>query len=54
MGQWWEDRDELEIENTVRLFEGLEPVHRTDWIGIILTAVWLALIVAMAVLPRFL
>jgi|GEM_PF-4147972 len=49
-----EDRDELVIENTVRLFDGLEPVYRTDWIAIAYTAGWIVLIVAMAVLPRFL
>ena len=49
-----EDRDELVIENTVRLFDGLEPVHRTEWTAIFYTAGWIALIVAMAVLPRFL
>jgi hypothetical protein len=32
--QHWDDRDELMIENTVRLFYGLEPVHRTEWTAI--------------------
>jgi hypothetical protein len=52
--QHWEDRDELVIKNTVRLFAGLAPVYRIDWIEVACAVGWIVFIVAISVLTRFL
>jgi len=45
--QHWNERDQLIIENTARLFRGLQPIHPTGF-GVI---VWIVLAVVMHVLP---
>ena len=50
--QHWNERDQLIIENTARLFRGLQPIHHTDWGAIVSAAAWITLTIIVHLLPR--
>ena len=50
--QWWEDRDDWVIDNTVRLFNGEPAQFKTDWPAIVFTFGWLSLILMASLMPE--